>query len=191
MRPRLRATTILGVRRDGQVCLGGDGQVTLGQVAVKAGARKVRTLQGGRVLAGFAGAAADAFGLFEKFEGHLEAHPGNLARAAVEMAKEWRQDRILRRLEAMLVVMDDEQGFLLGGSGDIIEPDDGLLAIGSGSSYALAAARALVRHSDLDAEAICRRSLEIAAELCIYTNDHIEVLTLSGTGAGNEPGVVE
>ena len=178
--PRIRSTTILGVRRGDQVCLGGDGQVTFGDVAVKSSARKVRAMADGRVLAGFAGSAADAFTLFEKFEAQLDAHGHQLARAAVELAQEWRRDRVLRRLEAMLVVMDAERGFLLSGNGDVIEPDEGVCAIGSGGNYALAAARALVRHSDLDAAEICRRSLEIAAELCIYTNDRIEVLTASG-----------
>lgn len=179
-RPRIRSTTILGVRVGDQVCLGGDGQVTFGDVAVKSTARKVRSMLDGRVLAGFAGSAADAFTLFEKFEAQLEAHGGQLARAAVELAQEWRRDRVLRRLEAMLVVMDRERGFLLSGNGDVIEPDEGICAIGSGGNYAMAAARALVRNSDLDAETICRRSLEIAGELCIYTNDHIEVLTAKG-----------
>ena len=176
-RPRIRSTTILGVRVGDRVCLGGDGQVSFGNVAVKSSARKVRSMHDGRVLAGFAGSAADAFTLFEKFEAQLESHGGQLARAAVELAQEWRRDRVLRRLEAMLVVMDAERGFLLSGNGDVIEPDEGICAIGSGGNYALAAARALVRHTDLDAEAVCRGALQIAAELCIYTNDHIEVLT--------------
>ena len=174
---RIRSTTILGVRVGDQVCLGGDGQVTFGNVAVKSSARKVRSMLDGRVLAGFAGSAADAFTLFEKLEAQLESHGGQLARAAVELAQDWRRDRVLRRLEAMLIVMDAERGFILSGNGDVIEPDEGILAIGSGGNYALAAARALVRSTDLDAQTICQRSLEIAGELCIYTNDHIEVLT--------------
>lgn len=181
--PRVRSTTILGVRTHGVVCLGGDGQVTFGNVAVKSTARKVRTMYHGQVLAGFAGGAADGLSLFEKFEGCLESHQGHLARAAVDLAKEWRSDRVLRRLEAMLVVMDRERGFVLSGNGDVIEPDEGVCSIGSGSNYAMAAARALLRHTDLDAEEICRRSLGIAAELCIYTNDHIELLTLRAEGA--------
>ena len=183
-RQRVRSTTILGVRLNGEVCLGGDGQVTFGDVAVKSGARKVRAMGDGKVLAGFAGSAADAFSLFEKFEGQLESHGGQLARAAVALATEWRRDRVLRRLEAMLVVMDAERAFLLSGNGDVIEPDEGILAIGSGGNYALAAARALARFGDLDAEAVCRRSLEIAAELCIYTNDRIEVLRLGSSDGG-------
>jgi ATP-dependent HslUV protease subunit HslV len=158
--------------------MGGDGQVTFGQMTMKAGARKVRTMADGNVLAGFAGSAADAFTLFEKFEGHLEAVHGQLARAAVAMAKEWRSDRVLRRLEAMLAVLDHEHAFILSGNGDVIEPDDGILAIGSGAPYALAAARALMRQTELPAEDICRSALEIAAEICIYTNDHIEILEL-------------
>lgn len=160
--------------------MGGDGQVTFGEVTMKAGARKVRIMADGRVLGGFAGAAADAFTLFEKFEGHLEVARGNLPRAAVAMAKEWRSDRMLRRLEALLAVMDAEHSFLLSGTGDVIEPDDGILAIGSGGPYAAAAARAMTRHADLDAETVCREALGIAAELCIYTNANIEVLRMEG-----------
>ena len=143
--PTFHATTVLAVRRDGHVAIGGDGQVTVGDTVMKAKAVKVRPLKGGKVLAGFAGAAADAFTLFEKFEEKLERHPGNLQRAAVELAKDWRTDRVLRRLEALLVVVDRDHGFLLSGNGDVIEPDDGMVAIGSGGSYALAAARALLR----------------------------------------------
>jgi ATP-dependent HslUV protease, peptidase subunit HslV len=161
--------------------------VTFGDVAVKTTARKVRTMHHGQVLAGFAGGAADAFSLFEKFEGHLEAHQGHLARAAVELAKEWRSDRVLRRLEAMLVVMDRERGLVLSGNGDVIEPDEGICAIGSGANYALAAARSLLRHTELDATSICRHALGIAAELCIYTNDHIEVLTLGADDRTERP----
>lgn len=182
MKQSIHATTVLGVHRDGEVCMGGDGQVTFGQMTMKAGARKVRRMAEGRVLAGFAGSAADAFTLFDKFEGHLEAHSGNLARAAVEMAKEWRSDRILRRLEAMLAVMDAEQSLILSGNGDVIEPEEGILAIGSGSPYALSAARALVRNTDLTAAEICERSLRIASEICIYTNDNIEILRLGDDG---------
>ncbi|HEX5829821.1 MAG TPA: ATP-dependent protease subunit HslV [Gemmatimonadaceae bacterium] len=174
--PRVRATTILSVRRDGRVALGGDGQVTVGETVMKNNAQKVRTLRGGKVLAGFAGAAADAFTLFEKFEEKLERYPGNLPRAAVELGKEWRSDRVLRRLEALLAVVDREHGLVVGGNGDIIEPDDGILAIGSGGSYALAAARALVANTDLPPVEIVRRSLQIAGEICVYTNTNITVL---------------
>ena len=174
--PRIRATTILAVRRDGKTALGGDGQVTVGETVMKSNAQKVRTLAGGRVLAGFAGAAADAFTLFDKFEEKLERSPNNLPRAAVELAKDWRSDRVLRRLEAMLVVVDRNYGFVISGTGDIIEPDDGILAIGSGGSYALAAARALLAHTDLSPAEIVRRSLEIAGEICVFTNSHITVL---------------
>lgn len=174
--PPIWATTILAVRRDGQVALGGDGQVTVGETVMKSNAQKVRTLQNGRLLAGFAGAAADAFTLFEKFEEKLQRYPDNLPRASVELAKEWRSDRVLRRLEALLVVASRDHGFVLSGTGDIIEPDDGILAIGSGGSYALAAARALVASTELPPREIVRRSLEIAGEICIYTNTHITVL---------------
>ena len=170
------ATTILAVRRNGRVALGGDGQVTVGDTVMKSNANKVRTLQGGRLLAGFAGAAADAFTLFDKFEEKLERYPGNLARAAVELAKEWRSDRVLRRLEALLVVTDKERGFVISGNGEVIEPDDGILAIGSGGTYALAAARALVANTDLPPAEIVRKGLEIAGEICVYTNTNITVL---------------
>lgn len=176
--PRIRATTILAVRRDGRVALGGDGQVTVGETVMKSNAQKVRVLKGGKVLAGFAGAAADAFTLFEKFEEKLERYPGNLPRAAVELAKDWRSDRVLRRLEALLAVVDRESGFVISGTGDVIEPDDGILAIGSGGSYALAAARALVASTDLPPAEIVRRSLTIAGEICVYTNTSITVLEL-------------
>ena len=175
---RVRSTTILSVRRDGQVALGGDGQVTVGATVMKSNAQKVRTLRGGKLLAGFAGAAADAFTLFEKFEEKLERYPGNLPRAAVELAKDWRSDRVLRRLEALLVVADREHGYVISGSGELIEPDDGVLAIGSGGSYALASARALLGSSELPAKEIVQRSLEIAADICVYTNTHITVLEL-------------
>jgi ATP-dependent HslUV protease, peptidase subunit HslV len=170
------ATTILAVRRDGRVALGGDGQVTVGDTVMKANAQKVRALKGGKVLAGFAGAASDAFTLFEKFEEKLERFPANLPRAAVELAKDWRSDRVLRRLEALLAVTDGQHGFVLSGTGEIIEPDDGVLAIGSGGSYALAAARALLAHTDLPPADIVRKGLTIAGEICIYTNTNITVL---------------
>ena len=175
---RVRATTILSVRRDGRVALGGDGQVSVGETVMKSNAQKVRTLRGGKVLAGFAGAAADAFTLFEKFEEKLERYPENLPRAAVELAKDWRSDRVLRRLEALLAVTDRQHGFVISGTGDIIEPDDGILAIGSGGSFALAAARALVAHSALPATDVVRKGLEIAGDICIYTNKNITVLEL-------------
>jgi ATP-dependent HslUV protease subunit HslV len=176
MLEKVRSTTILSVRRDGKVALGGDGQVTVGQTVMKSNAQKVRSLHGGKLLAGFAGAAADAFTLFEKFEEKLERYPGNLPRAAVELAKDWRSDRVLRRLEALLAVTDRDHSFVISGTGDIIEPDDGILAIGSGGSYALAAARALVQNTDLTPRDIVQRGLEIAAEICIYTNANITVL---------------
>lgn len=176
--PPIHATTILGVRRDGKVALGGDGQVTMGETVMKSNAQKVRALRGGRVLGGFAGAAADAFALFDKFEEKLERYPENLQRAAVELAKDWRSDRVLRRLEALLAVMDRQHGFVISGTGEIIEPDDGLLAIGSGGPYALAAARALLAGSALTAPQIVRQSLEIAGDICIYTNRNITVLEL-------------
>jgi ATP-dependent HslUV protease subunit HslV len=176
--PRIRSTTILAVRRDGRVALGGDGQVSVGETVMKANAQKVRTLKGGKVLAGFAGSTADAFTLFERFEEKLERFPENLPRAAVELAKDWRSDRMLRRLEALLAVVDREHGFVLSGTGDVIEPDDGILAIGSGGPFALAAARALREHSSLPAPDIVRRALEIAGEICIYTNTKITVLEL-------------
>jgi ATP-dependent HslUV protease subunit HslV len=172
----IHATTILAVRKDGRVAIGGDGQVTVGDTVMKANAVKVRTLKGGKVLAGFAGTAADAFTLFEKFEEKLERHPENLQRAAVELAKDWRSDRVLRRLEALLVVVDKNSGFILSGTGEIIEPDDGVLAIGSGGPYALAAARALLKETKLSAAEIVRKGLEIAGEICIYTNANITVI---------------
>ena len=172
------ATTVACVRHKGRVALAGDGQVSIGQTIVKAGARKVRKVYNGRVLAGFAGAAADAFTLFAKFEAKLEEHRGNLSRAAVELAKDWRMDRVLRRLEALLAVADAEVSFIVSGTGDVIEPDDGLIGIGSGGPYALAAARALCAHSELSAEQIAEQALRIAAGICVYTNDHITVETL-------------
>jgi ATP-dependent HslUV protease subunit HslV len=176
--PTIRATTILSVRRDGKVALGGDGQVTVGDTVMKANAQKVRMLRGGKVIGGFAGAAADALTLFDKFEEKLERFPTNLPRAVVELAKDWRSDRVLRRLEALLAVTDREHGFIVSGTGEVIEPDDGILAIGSGGPYALSAARALVKHTALEPREIVQRSLEIAGEVCIYTNTNITVLEL-------------
>jgi ATP-dependent HslUV protease subunit HslV len=172
---QLQGTTILSVRRGAAVALGGDGQVTLGQVVLKGGAKKVRRLYQDRILAGFAGGTADAFTLFERFEAKLDKHQGNLMRSAVELAKDWRSDRLLRRLEAMLIVLDKSAMFLLSGTGDLIEPDDGIVGIGSGGPFALAAARALAKNTDLDARAIAEKAMEIAAEICIYTNAHIVV----------------
>jgi ATP-dependent HslUV protease, peptidase subunit HslV len=172
----MRATTILAVRRNGKVAIGGDGQVTVGETVMKSHAQKVRLLRGGAVVSGFAGAAADAMTLFEKFEEKLERYPGNISRAAVELAKEWRSDRVLRRLEALLIVADKNRGFIVSGTGELIEPDDGILAIGSGGSYALAAARALVDNTQLDANEIVKRAMHIAGEICIYTNTNISVL---------------
>ena len=171
-------TTILSVRRDGKVALGGDGQVTLGNVVVKGGAKKVRRLYQDRILAGFAGGTADAFTLFERFEAKLDKHQGNLMRSAVELAKDWRTDRILRRLEAMLAVADREHSLIITGMGDVLEPEQGVLAIGSGGPYAQSAARALLEHTNLGPRDIVEKSLAIAADLCIYTNHQrtIEVL---------------
>src|SRR5262245_11151565 len=180
MTPRepIRSTTVIAVRHHGQVAVAGDGQVSIGNTIVKAGARKVRKLYGERVLAGFAGAAADAFTLFQRFEAKLEEYRGNLSRSSVELAKDWRADRVLRRLEALLAVADRDHAFIVSGTGDLIEPDDGLIGIGSGGPYALAAARALVAHGDLDAKTIAAEAMRIAAGICIYTNDHITVETL-------------
>ena len=174
--PRIRATTILAVRRNGTVALGGDGQVTVGDTVMKAKANKVRAIGDGKLLAGFAGSAADALTLFEKFEEKLQRYPGNVPRAAVELAKDWRSDRVLRRLEALLVVANASHGYVISGNGELIEPDDGILAIGSGGSYALAAARALANNTDLSAAEIVRRALTIAGEICVYTNTNITVL---------------
>jgi ATP-dependent HslUV protease subunit HslV len=176
--PSHHGTTILSVRRDGAAAIAGDGQVTLGHTVVKHGARKVRRLHGGQVLAGFAGSSADGMALFTKFEAKIEEYRGNLERAAVELAREWRTDRVLRRLEAFLIVADHHSSFLLSGSGDVIAPDDGLLAVGSGGPYALAAARALYHHTSLDAATLAVEALKIAASICIYTNDAIVVETL-------------
>jgi ATP-dependent HslUV protease, peptidase subunit HslV len=179
MLPPIHATTILAVRRGGKVAIGGDGQVTVGETVMKSHAQKVRVLKGGKVVAGFAGAAADAMTLFEKFEEKLERYPGNLPRAAVELAKDWRSDRVLRRLEAMLIIADKDHGFIVSGTGELIEPDDGILAIGSGGSYALAAARALAAATELDAVEVVKRAMNIAGEICIYTNTNISVLEAS------------
>jgi ATP-dependent HslUV protease subunit HslV len=172
---RLHATTIVAVRHKGAVALGGDGQVTLGQVVFKSDAQKIRRLHGGKVITGFAGSAADSFALLERFEAKLKDFQGNVPRAATELAKDWRTDRALRRLEAMLIVADRETLLILSGTGDVIQPTDGLAAIGSGGTFALAAARALVAHSNLTAAQIARTALEIAADLCIYTNRNIVV----------------
>ena len=174
----IRGTTIIGLRRDGKVALGGDGQVTFDDTVLKAGAVKVRWLYNDTIMAGFAGATADAFSLFEKFEAKLEEFSGNMPRAVVELAKDWRTDKILRRLEAMLVIMDKGNSYIVSGDGDVIEPDDGIVAIGSGASYALAAARAYLDGSRLSAPKIVERSLQIAASICVYTNTSITVLEL-------------
>ncbi len=175
--PRMHATTILMVRKGGTLVIGGDGQVSLGQTIVKGNARKVRTLAKGSVIGGFAGATADAFTLFERLEAKLEQYPGQLVRACVELTKDWRTDRYLRRLEAMMLVADKDVGLLLSGAGDVLEPESGVMAIGSGGNYALAAARALA-DTDLDAETIVRRSLQIAADICVYTNGNLVVESL-------------
>lgn len=174
-RERFHGTTVLCVRHKGMVALGGDGQVSVGNTVVKHGARKVRRMYHDRVLSGFAGATADAMTLFERFDSKLEQYNGNLTRAAVELAKDWRTDRTLRRLEALLVIADRDHTFLLSGSGDVLEPDDGIVGIGSGGPYALAAARALARRTDLDARTIVEEALGIAAEICIYTNREIQI----------------
>jgi ATP-dependent HslUV protease subunit HslV len=182
-RPDVHATTVLAVRRDGRVAMGGDGQVTMGDTVVKASARKVRSLKDGSILAGFAGSVADAFTLFEKLEEKLERYPANLTKAVVELAKDWRTDRYLRRLDALLTVADGEALFLISGDGNVIQPDDDIVAIGSGGSYALAAARALRAHSELDAKEIVRSAMEIAGDICIYTNRDIVVLELGDDDA--------
>ena len=172
---RPHATTILGVKRGGEIALAGDGQVTMGDMVLKHGARKLRTLYDGQVIAGFAGAVADALTLFSKFESQLQEWNGDLRRASVELTKEWRSDRYLRRLEAQLIVADGESILVLSGEGDVIEPDDGILAIGSGAPYATAAAKALLKHTELSAEQIVRAAMEITTDICIYTNDHYMV----------------
>lgn len=176
--PQFHATTVLAVRKNGMVAIGGDGQVTLGDTIMKGNASKVRRLAGDSVLAGFAGAVSDAFTLFDRFEGKLKEHNGNLLRAAVELGKEWRTDKYLRQLNAMLAVCDRETSLLVAGTGEIIEPEDGILAIGSGGPYALAAARALTAHTELDARGVVGEALRIAAGICIYTNTNIRVETL-------------
>ena len=173
--PTVRATTILAVRHQGLVAVGGDGQVTIGQTVMKSDAHKIRRLQGGRVVVGFAGAAADAFALMERFEGKLKDYQGSVPRAATELAKEWRTDRMLRRLEAMMITADRDNLLVVSGTGDVIQPTDGIAGIGSGGAYAVAAARALAAHSDLAAADIVRTAMGIAADLCIYTNRNIEV----------------
>jgi ATP-dependent HslUV protease, peptidase subunit HslV len=173
--PIVRSTTVLLVRRNEQVAMAGDGQVTVGETVMKASARKVRRLYNDKILAGFAGATGDAFSLLTRFEGKLEQYHGNLERAAIELSKEWRTDKILRHLEALLVVADDKHSFLLSGNGDVISPDDGLLAIGSGGSYAMAAARALMKNTDMSAKEIAAEAMRIAGDICIYSNSNIIV----------------
>src|SRR5919109_909342 len=180
MTEQFHATTVLCVRHRGQVAIAGDGQVTIGNTVVKAGARKVRKLHHDRVVAGFAGAAADAFTLFSRFEAKLDEHRGNLPRAAVELAKDWRTDRVLRRLEALLAVADLDHAFIISGTGDVVEPEDGILAIGSGGPYALAAARALLGHSSLEARAIVEEAMKVAGAIDIYTNQVLVVEELKG-----------
>ena len=174
----IHSTTIVGLRRDGSCALGSDGQVTLGDTVLKHRARKVRRLHHDQVLVGFAGATADAFTLFERFERKIEEHSGNLPRAVVELAKDWRTDRVLRRLEALLGIMNAGQSYVISGSGDVIEPDDGIIAIGSGGPYALAAARALIRHTNLGATEVVKEALNVAAGICVYTNREITIETL-------------
>jgi len=176
--PIIHATTVICVRRDGQVAMAGDGQVTIGNTVMKQGAAKVRRLYNDRILAGFAGSAADAFALFSRFEGKLEEYRGNMERSVVELAKDWRLDKYLRQLQAFLIVANEEKAYLLSGTGDLIQPDDGILAIGSGGSFALAAARALMSHTKMTASEIAKESMLIASGICIYTNDHITVETL-------------
>ncbi|MCK6602614.1 MAG: ATP-dependent protease subunit HslV [Bacteroidetes bacterium] len=176
--PEIHSTTVVGIIRDGRAAIASDGQVTMGNTVAKANAKKVRTMLGGKILAGFAGSAGDAFTLFERFEAKLEQYNGMLGRAAVELAKDWRTDRYLRRLEALLVVMNGEQIFIVSGTGDVIEPENQIAAIGSGGPYAQAAATALVKHTSLPAADIARESLLIAGEICIYTNTHVTLLEL-------------
>jgi ATP-dependent HslUV protease, peptidase subunit HslV len=171
----MHSTTIICVRKDGKVALAGDGQVTLGDTVIKHGAKKIRRLYNNKILSGFAGSSADSFALFSRFESKLEQFHGNLSRAAVELAKDWRTDRALRHLEAVMVVADDKNSFLIAGNGDLIEPDDGLIAIGSGGPYALAAARALLKYTSLSAREIAEEAMRIAAQICIYTNDSVSV----------------
>lgn len=178
---QFRGTTILSVRRNGVVVVGGDGQVSLGNTVMKGNARKVRRLYGGQVLAGFAGGTADAFTLFERFEGKLEKHSGHLVRSAVELAKDWRTDRMLRRLEAMLVVADSKSSLIISGNGDVIEPENDLMAIGSGGAFATAAAKALLENTELGAREIVERGLKIAADICVYTNSNLTIEELNYT----------
>ncbi len=173
--PKIRGTTILAVHRGGKAALAGDGQVTLGSAIMKRTSTKIRRMKGGNVVAGFAGSTADALTLFDKFESKLEEFRGNLRRSVVELAKDWRTDKMLRKLEALMIVADLEGSYIVSGSGDVIEPEDGIAAIGSGGSYALAAARMLMRHTELDARTVAEESLKAAAEICIYTNDHISI----------------
>jgi ATP-dependent HslUV protease, peptidase subunit HslV len=175
MKFQTRSTTIICVRKEGKVALGGDGQVTLGDTVIKHGARKIRRLYNEKILAGFAGSSADSFALFSRFEAKLEQFHGNLGRAAVELAKDWRTDRALRHLEAVMIVADDKATFLIAGNGDLIEPDDGIVAIGSGGAYALAAARALLKYTDLSARQIVEESMHIAGKICIYTNESVTI----------------
>jgi len=174
----MRSTTILAIKKDNTVAMGGDGQVTAGEAVIKRKAKKVRKIRDGKVLVGFAGSAADGIALMDRFEGKLNEYGGNLARAAVELAKEWRLDRALRRLDALLVVADINNLLLISGTGDVIEPDDGIIAIGSGGNYALAAARALIKHTNLSSEEILKEALSIAADICIYTNNEFVIETL-------------
>ena len=170
-----RGTTVLCVRKDGKVAIGGDGQVTLGQIVLKHNAKKIRKMYNNSIIAGFAGATADAFTLFEKFEGKLETYRGNITRAAVELAKDWRTDKILRRLEALLIIADKEHSFIISGNGDVIEPEDGISAIGSGGPYAHAAAKALIEHTQLEPKKVIEEAMKIASKICIYTNDSISI----------------
>ena len=175
---QIHGTTILAVRRDGRVAIGGDGQVTLGQTALKHDANKIRRLAGGKVMCGFAGSAADAFALLDRFEAKLEEYKGNLKRAATQLAKDWRTDRVLRRLESLMAAVDAETSLIISGDGNVIEPTDGIIGIGSGGMFAAAAARALFKHSPLPAEDIVREAMLIAADICVYTNDHLTIETL-------------
>lgn len=185
------STTIIAVRRGDTVAMAGDGQITVGDVVMKHSARKIRRLFGEKVLAGFAGAVADALTLFDKFEAQLNRNKGNLRKSSVELTKEWRTDRFLRRLEAQLIVADPSQLLVLSGDGDVIEPDDGVVAIGSGGSYALAAARALMQHTELSAEEVAQTAMKIAADLCIYTNDNITLYTIKADNSGKDQGESE
>ena len=182
---QFHGTTILSVRRNGQVVLGGDGQVSMGNTIMKGNARKVRRLYHNKVIAGFAGGTADAFTLFERFEGKLEKHQGHLTRAAVELAKDWRTDRMLRRLEALLSVADTTTSLVISGNGDVIEPEHDVIAIGSGGSFAEAAARALMENTQLDARSICEKALSIASDICVYTNNHFTIEELSADSSGD------